>query len=83
MTINARNEGVCKLVKELIKQAWGSLAQAVKGVRQHLARIPRPHRAGLADRLLEIGKDCAPHLKEPFRSVDYCDLFYDEKGLPR
>jgi antitoxin VapB len=33
--------------------------------------------------LMAIGKDCAPRLKEPFRSVDHGDLLYDEHGLPR
>ena len=34
-------------------------------------------------KILEIGKDCAAHLKEPFRSIDHGRLLYDEKGLPR
>ncbi len=38
--------------------------------------------AGLAERLLAIGKDCAERLKEPFRSADHGDLLYDERGLP-
>lgn len=33
--------------------------------------------------LLEIGKDCADRLKEPFCTLDHADLLYDEKGLPR
>ncbi len=38
---------------------------------------------GLSDQLLEIGRDCAMRLKEPFRSGDHADLLYDEKGLPK
>jgi antitoxin VapB len=37
----------------------------------------------LADRLMEIGKDCAARLKGPVRSADHADLLYDERGLPR
>lgn len=37
----------------------------------------------LAGRLTRIGKDCAAHLKEPFRSADHGELRYDEKGLPK
>lgn len=37
----------------------------------------------IADRLLAIGKDCAVHLKEPFRSAAHGYLVYDERGLPR
>ena len=36
--------------------------------------------AGLAERLLAIGQDCAPRLQEPFRSADHGDLLYDENG---
>jgi hypothetical protein len=38
--------------------------------------------AGLAERLLRIGKECAPHLKEPYRSVDHGELLYGEDGIP-
>jgi antitoxin VapB len=37
----------------------------------------------LADRLFKIGKDCAAHLQEPYRSIDHGELLYDNKGLPR
>jgi antitoxin VapB len=45
--------------------------------------VRRKKDVGLADRLLSIGKDCAPRLKEPLRSADHGDLLYDERGLPR
>jgi len=35
------------------------------------------------DKQIEIGRDCATRLKEPFRSADHGDLLYDEKGLPK
>jgi predicted nucleotidyltransferase len=38
---------------------------------------------GFAGRLSAIGRDCAPRLKEPFRSTPHGDLLYDELGLPR
>ncbi len=54
-----------------------------EAVRERLERV-RPHSGhDLAERFLEIGKECAAHLKEPFRSVDHGELLYDEKGLPR
>ena len=36
-----------------------------------------------AGKLLEIGRDCAAHLKEQFRSADHAELLYDENGLPK
>ena len=38
------------------------------------------HAAKLSDRLLEIGRDCAKRLKDPFRAGDHGDLLYDERG---
>ena len=58
----------------------GAVTQAV---RERLERLHRQRGARLADRLLLIGKDCAAHLKKPFRSADHGDLLYDEHGLPR
>ena len=51
--------------------------------RERLDRVRREQGASLADRLVEIGQDCAKRLKEPFRSTDHADLLYDERGLPR
>jgi antitoxin VapB len=34
------------------------------------------------DRLLAIGADTAPRLREPFRSAEHGQLFYDQHGLP-
>jgi hypothetical protein len=45
-------------------------------------KLEREQQVGkLADELLRIGKDCAAHLKVPFRSADHGDLLYGEKGL--
>jgi antitoxin VapB len=51
--------------------------------RERLDRVCQQQGLGLADRFLAIGKDCAAHLKEPFRSADHGDLLYDERGLPQ
>lgn len=37
----------------------------------------------LANRLVEIGEDCATRLKEPYRSIDHAEALYDEGGLSR
>jgi hypothetical protein len=36
----------------------------------------------LTDRLLQIGKDCAANLKEPYRSTDRGEILYGDRGLP-
>ena len=43
-------------------------------VRERLERVRHRHEAGLADRLLAIGRDTAPRLREPFRTADHGDL---------
>ena len=52
-------------------------------MRERLERLRRGDAAGLVDRLLAIGRDCATRLPEPYRSVDHADLLYADDGLPR
>ena len=40
-----------------------------EAVRERLDRVHREHGVDLAERLLLIGRDCAAHLKEPFRTM--------------
>jgi antitoxin VapB len=56
--------------------------ECTTGESETLDRAPGQQAAALTDSLLRIGKDCAAHLKEPFRSKDHGDLLYDDKGLP-
>jgi antitoxin VapB len=84
MALNIKNEETRKLAQELAKLTGESMTAAVtEAVRERLDRVRGEHGVGLADRLLKIGKDCATHLREPFRSVDHGELLYDQKGLPR
>ncbi len=84
MALNIKNEETYKLVEELAKRTGENMTQAVtEAVRERLDRMASQHRAGLAERLLRIGKDCAGRLKEPYRSIDHAELLYDDKGLPR
>jgi len=54
-----------------------------EAIRERLNRSRGERGPALSDRLISIGKDCAAHLKEPFRSIDHGQMLYDEKGLPR
>jgi antitoxin VapB len=84
MAINIKHKDTQKLVKELSKLTGESMTAAVtEAVRERLERKRAQRGSGLAERLLEIGRDCASHLKEPFRTADHGNLLYDEKGLPR
>jgi antitoxin VapB len=84
MSLNIKSEETHRLAQELARLTAESMTAAVtQAIRERLDRVRRERAVGLADRLLAIGKDCAAHLKEPFRSVDHGDLLYDERGLPR
>jgi antitoxin VapB len=84
MAPNIMNDETLKLAHELSKLTGESLTAAVtQAIRERLERVQNAQRAGLADRLLLIGKDCAAHLKEPFRSAEHGTVLYDDMGLPR
>jgi antitoxin VapB len=84
MALNIKNERTQKLARELARLTGESMTAAItEAVRERLDRVRGEAGDGLADRLVRIGKDCAAHLREPFRSVDHGELLYNEKGLPR
>jgi antitoxin VapB len=84
MGMNIKNDEAQKLAHKLSELTGESLTAAVtQAVRERLERVENARGAGLADRLLRIGKDCAARLKEPFLSADHGDILYDERGLPR
>jgi antitoxin VapB len=85
MSLNIKNDETHRLAQELAALTGESMTTAVtEAVRERLARLRRTKGGGsLAERLLAIGRDCAAHLKEPYRSIDHGELLYDENGLPR
>jgi antitoxin VapB len=84
MGLNIKNEETDRLVHELARVTGESLTTAVTvAVRERLDRLQQDKKGTLSERLLQIGKDCAAHLKDPFRTIEHGDLLYDEKGLPK
>ncbi|HXM66190.1 MAG TPA: type II toxin-antitoxin system VapB family antitoxin [Candidatus Acidoferrum sp.] len=84
MSLNIKNEKTHRLVRELARATGESMTAAVdKAVQERLERILRNKKGNLAERLLQIGRECAPLWKEPYKSIDHGDLLYDEKGLPK
>ena len=83
MSMNIKNKEANQLARQLSKLTGESLTIAVtEAVRERLDRVRGEHGVDLAERLLLIGRDCAAHLKEPFRSIDHDDMLYDDRGLP-
>jgi len=84
MAMVIKNDEAQKLARELSKLTGESLTAAVtEAVRERLERVQSAQRARLVDLLLRIGKDCAAHLKEPFRSTEHGTILYGDLGLPR
>ena len=83
MSMNIKNKEANQLARQLSKLTGESLTFAVtEAVRERLDRVRSERGVDLAERLLLIGRDCAAHLKEPFRSIDHDDMLYDDRGLP-
>jgi antitoxin VapB len=84
MSLNIKKDGTYRLARELADLTGESLTEAVTvALEERLQRLRRESEAGLAERILAIGRDAAKHIKEEYRHVDHADLLYDERGLPR
>jgi antitoxin VapB len=84
MTLNIKNPQACRLINELAALTGETMTGAVTiAVRERIDRVRRRGRAGIAARLLALGRDCAERLGPEYRSADHDSLFYDEVGLPR
>jgi antitoxin VapB len=83
-SLNLKNDEAYRLARELSARTGESMTAAVvQALRERLQRLGRDPRGSRVERILAIGRDCAAHLEEPYRSVDHGDLLYDESGLPR
>jgi antitoxin VapB len=84
VSLNIKNEKTHRQARELARLTGESMTTAVsEAIRERLERVRGNSRKSMAERLLEIGKECAAHLKEPYKSMDIDELLYDEKGLPK
>ena len=84
MSLNIKNEETHRLAQELARLTGESMTAAVsEAIRERLERVRGKSKKSRVERILEIGKECAAHMKEPYKSIDHGDLLYDEKGLPK
>jgi antitoxin VapB len=83
VSLNVKNPEAHELARELAELTGESMSSAVTiAVRERRDRVLADRSGGLAERMLEIGKDCAARLPEQVRNIDHSDLLYDENGLP-
>jgi len=84
MSLNIKSDKTHRMAKELARLTGESMTAAVgEAVRERLERFKGGSKQELAERLVQIGRECAVHLKEPYKSIDHGELLYDEKGLPK
>jgi antitoxin VapB len=80
-SLNIKNKKTLQLAQQLARLTGESMTVAVSNaIRERLERVRTD---GLAERILRIGKECAAHFKEPYKSIDHGELLYDENGLPK
>ena len=82
--LNIKNEETHRMARELARLTGESMTAAVnEAILERLERVRSKSIQGMAERLMQIGKDCAAHLKEPFQSMDIDESLYDKNGLPK
>jgi antitoxin VapB len=84
MSLNIKNEETHRMARELARLTGESMTAAVnEAIRERLERVRGKSQEDMVERILQIGRDCASRLKEPYKSIDHGELLYDEKGLPK
>lgn len=84
MGLDIKNTETERLVHERASLTGESpTASITEAVRERLERLRGDRDDGLAERLMDIGGDCASRLNKPFRSADHGELLYDKRGVPR
>lgn len=85
MTMNIKNAETHRLARELAEITGESLTTAVTvAVQERLERVRTTRKGGIAERLMEIGRQTAPKFREAGVTFqNYDDFLYNEDGLPR
>ena len=81
MGLNIKTDEAHKLAKRLAKKTGESMTTAVtKALQERLARVERE---GLAERLMQIGKEFSARMSKETRTFDVDKALYDKNGLPK
>lgn len=85
MALTIKNEETRRLAQELAALTGESLTAAVtEAVRERLEKVKHDReRESLAERIMAISRRSALRFKEPWRSMNFDELLYDERGLPK
>lgn len=85
MPLSIKNERVSKLALQVATETGESITDAVgRALESRLAELQRQkQRAGLADRLMEVGRRTVAHAPADWLTRDFDIELYDDQGLPR
>lgn len=87
MSLNIKNAETERLVRELAGRTGESVTQAItRSVEERLTRLGSAREAEVTRRLArltEIARDAADRWPADTAHVDYVEVLYDERGLPR
>lgn len=85
MSLNIKNDETCQLADELAKLIGETKTGAVTvALRERLEREKKlAQKESLAQRLYEIGQNCAALMGPGPSSTEHGDFLYDERGLPK
>ncbi len=83
MGLNIKNEATCRLAEDLARLTGETKTKAItKALEERLERqLQGRNRAGVAERLMEIGRRCASQPTLDTRTPE--EILYDEHGLPK
>lgn len=84
MGMNIKDAETHRLARELAELTGESLTKAVTvAVRERRDRLLTGQDGGLAERILELGRDSAGRLPASVRELDHGELLYGPDGLPK
>lgn len=82
MALSIKDAEADRLARELARRSGETMTQAIiTALRERLERVRAAGKPGLADEILEIGRQCAALPVRDARSAEEI-LGYDENGLP-
>lgn len=77
MSLKLNNPDAHRLARELAELTGENMSAAVTtAIRERRDRVLAERSAGLAERLLKLGRDCAARLPDTVRQIDHGELLY-------
>jgi antitoxin VapB len=84
MSLNIKKPEAHRMARELAEITGESVTDAVtEALRERLERVKGRKKGELAEQIMQIAKEAAPHIRKGFKSTDVADMLYDEYGLPK